>query len=430
MNPLDFFDSIQNRMDTANFDFVGMRRRFAALSGVLVLASWLAFIFVGPNWGIDFTGGTEIQVRFDDAIEISEVRDALETLGIPSDAIQEVGAADEYEFKIRIKDATFGSDALKTDVIERLQTTMGQDWVADWSKDVTFSAEVGARFSVRYQGARTMPPQVAPALEDIAGASVEEGREENEIVIKLPGLSDQIQEEIASAMQGRSFVVESVNAVGPKVGESLRRQGFSSLAATLGLVLVYVAFRFDIAFAPGAILALIHDVSLTVGVFVVAGIEFNLPIVGALLTIVGYSLNDTIVIYDRIRENQARYRREDLAGLINGSINETLTRTIATSLTTFLAISAFLFLGSSVIHDFVLAMMCGIVFGTYSTVFVASPMILGMDRLKPWLSSLIAIDTGDAEEGAEEEIPDQFLSESEKRRRERAENAAQGDDQV
>jgi preprotein translocase subunit SecF len=196
-----------------------------------------------------------------------------------------------------------------------------------------------------------------------------------------------------------------------------------SIAATLALVLLYVAFRFDIGFAPGAILALFHDVSLTVGIFVLAQLEFNLPMIGALLTIVGYSLNDTIVIYDRIRENRDRYRRKDLADLINVSINETLTRTVATSVTTILAITMLMFIGGPVIRNFAFAMFLGIIFGTYSTVFVASPMILVMEDVKPHLSKLIVTagtDEPDPVDDPPEGESDEPLTEAEKRRRARA----------
>ncbi|MCB9681415.1 MAG: protein translocase subunit SecF [Alphaproteobacteria bacterium] len=414
----DLVDKLKERFDSASFDFVAWRNVAGGISLVLVLLSWALFFGVGPKWGIDFTGGTEIHLRFDDDIAITDLRAALESLGIQGDAVQEVGGEGEHEFKVRIQDASFGSDALKAQVIDDLKKGMTENWVADWDRDITFSAEVGARFAVHYQGDRVLPGVLLSKLGDIQGVKVDEGREDNELIIKLPGLATQIEKEIKGAMGDRHFEVLSVDAVGPKVGESLRRQGVLSLASTLALVLVYVAFRFEIAFAPGAILALIHDVSLTVGLFIVLGREFNLPIIGALLTIVGYSLNDTIIIYDRIRENRSRHRREDLPGLINASISETLSRTIATSGTTFMAILPFMFLTSSVLADFVLAMLFGIVVGTYSTIFVASPMILFMDRVQPYLSKLVAIDTGEDVE-AGEDIPEQFLSESEKRRRER-----------
>ncbi|MFK7929867.1 MAG: protein translocase subunit SecF, partial [Myxococcota bacterium] len=239
----------------------------------------------------------------------------------------------------------------------------------------------------------------------------------------------------------RTFEVLSIDAVGPKVGGDLRTQGMLAILATLALVLLYVGFRFDIAFAPGAILALVHGVSITVGIFVILQREINLPMIGALLTIVGYSLNDTIVIYDRIRENQERYRRKDMADLINVSINETMARTLATSVTTFLAIVPFIIFGGEflqgffpglpsagdVIWAFAFAMLLGIVFGTYSTVYVASPTILVMEDVKPWLMKLlpnIGVAGDDDSDGDDDPAA---LTASEQRRRERRDKSARGD---
>ncbi|MCB9664195.1 MAG: protein translocase subunit SecF [Alphaproteobacteria bacterium] len=421
-------DRLKDWLDTRKVSWTSYRKQAALFSGVLVVLSWLSPLLITPNWGIDFTGGTEIHLKFDDPLDIGELRAALEAIDIPSDAVQEVGTEEEHEFKVRIKDAEFGAAELKAELVDALRANMGEDFVADWDRDVSFSAEVGARVSIRYQGDRILPKALEPALAGISGAKVQEGREDNELVVKLPGLSAQIEKRIASTLQGRTFEVVGVDAVGPRVGASLRTQGFNAILATLGLVLLYVAFRFDLGFAPGAVVALVHDVSLTAGFFVLVQHELNLPIVGALLTIVGYSLNDTIVIYDRIRENQARYRREDLAALIDTSINETLSRTLATSTTTLLAILPFLFLGGPVIEDFVMAMIFGVIVGTYSTVFIASPAILEMEKIKPWLASLVAVDTGE-EEGESEDVPEEFLSESEKRRRERERLARAQDDE-
>jgi preprotein translocase SecF subunit len=152
---------------------------------------------------------------------------------------------------------------------------------------------------------------------------------------------------------------------------------------SLALILVYVAFRFDLSFAPGAVTALFHDVTITIGVFCVLGREFSLPTIGALLTIVGYSLNDTIVVYDRIRENLHRYPRRDLAELINLSLNETLSRTLLTSVTTMLAVGSLILLGGPILQDFAIALAVGVIVGTYSSIYVASPMILALQKWLP-----------------------------------------------
>lgn len=416
------FEVIKNRLDALQVDWVGASRLFVPVSAVLVVLSWLSVGVIGPNWGIDFTGGTEIELAFEESIDIADLRETLSSIDIPSDAIQELGRGSS-RFSVRIRDASFGADAVQTQVTDALVASFGPDWI----ERIDFSAEVGARFSVIYKGDRKGPTQVRDALAGLDGATVAEGREEREIVIKLPGLASQVEREIADAMGGRAFEVLSVDAVGPKVGDALKQQGIVSVLATLALVLLYIAFRFDIAYAPGAILALIHDVSLTIGVFVLIEHEFNLPIIGALLTIVGYSLNDTIVIFDRIRENRDRYARKELVEMINVSINETMSRTLATSFTTLVAVSAFLVLGNAVIADFVLALFFGIIFGTYSTIFVASPMILAMERIKPRLMALIDIEGSDDEDEGVDAFQDEYLTESEKRRRERARLAEQAE---
>ncbi|MEZ4319780.1 MAG: protein translocase subunit SecF [Myxococcota bacterium] len=405
-------DFIKNKLTNTNIDFVGWRYIAGAVSSLMVIASWIAFFAIGPNFGIDFTGGTEIHLQFEDQVPISEVRQALSALQVSNDAVQQVGTAADREFKIRIQDPEFGSKEIRANVENRLREKFGADWI----KSTDFNAEVGARLTVTYNGEDVSVTQVKQALEGMSVANVSTGREEKQVIVVLPGLAQEIKKEITTAMGDKKFEVLAIDAVGPKVGADLQKQGFVSVAATLGLVLLYVAFRFDIGFAPGAVIALFHDVSVTVGIFVLMQLEFNLPMIGALLTIVGYSLNDTIVIYDRIRENQDRYRRKETKDLINTSINETLSRTLATSLTTMMAILMFLFIGGPVIQNFAFAMFLGIIFGTYSTIYVASPMILVMEDVKPWLSKLIAIQPAKA--AGEEEI-DPAMSESEKRRRER-----------
>jgi len=375
-----------------SFDFVGKRKFAAIFSGLLVLASLFLFFGQGPNWGIDFTGGTEIQMKFGQPTEISDVRKVLTDLGMSDDAVQQVNDPTDYQYIVRIQDTTYGADALRDEVITKLETKFGKDWIAETS----FDAQIGARLVVRYTGNAVTELSVEQALDGIEGVKVSDSPDDNTVQIKLPGVSAQVTEAIKNAFAGRDMEVEKADQVGPKVGGELRRKGFLAIGATLALILVYVAFRFDLAFAPGAVLALFHDVSIVVGIFVITGHEFNLPMIGALLTIIGYSLNDTIVIYDRIRENMRRYRRADTERLINDSINETMTRTLATSFTTGVAMLAFLFLGGPVIETFALAILLGVVFGTYSTIFVASPTILIMEDLRPHLSKMVAPLAGSA----------------------------------
>jgi preprotein translocase subunit SecF len=174
--------------------------------------------------------------------------------------------------------------------------------------------------------------------------------------------------------------VDRVEFVGPRVGEELRRDGLNALLLASLLILAYVAFRFSARFAPGAVVALVHDVAVTAGIFVMLGMEFDLRVLAALLATLGYSLNDTIIVYDRIRENMEVRTKADLPEVLNLSVNQTLSRTILTSSTTMLAVLALLILGGEVIRPFALAMSIGIVVGTYSSMFIAAPVLLFLER--------------------------------------------------
>ena len=191
-------------------------------------------------------------------------------------------------------------------------------------------------------------------------------------------LSDQVEDALrqANGVPESEKLVSRVEFVGPQVGAELRNQGIMAIVYALGFILLYIAVRFDLAFAPGAVVALIHDVMITMGVFALFGLEFNLPIIAAILAIVGYSLNDTIVVYDRIRENQLRYRGRGLRDLVNTSLNQTLSRTVLTSATTMLVVLALLIFGGGIIRDFSIALAVGIMIGTYSSIAVASPVYI------------------------------------------------------
>jgi preprotein translocase subunit SecF len=438
-------DGFKNWLDNLHIDFIKPWRVVASFSALMVLISWvLFFVWPGPQWGIDFQGGTELHLQFNveedgtriedaEPVTIDQIRSALAVIGLGDDVVQRIGAPERQEFQIRIKDTTSGSDDLQAQVLDSLRERYGADAVGEPRVD----AEVGTRMEIPFSSGRAPAVvEVASALKAIEGVQLAEGKDRAEVIVRLPGLAEILKRDLETELKV-PFRTLSMDSVGPKVGGDLRTQGIISVLITLGLVLVYIAFRFDIAFAPGAILALLHDVSLTLGVFVLLGLEINLPMVGALLTIVGYSLNDTIVIFDRIRENQDRYRRQDLASLINTSINETMTRTMATSVTTFLAIMPFLLFGGSlipqllgmpsagdVIWSFAFAMLLGIVFGTYSTIYVASPTILVMQRVKPYLAKLLPAPP--PEDEVEEGAVAGELTATEQRRRERAEAATRG----
>ena len=379
-------ERFKNYMNELNLDFVKWRYHFATVSGLMVLGSWLLFIFVGPNWGIDFTGGTEIHLKFAENVAIEDVRGAMSKIGVASDAVYNFGPAEAHEFKIRIQDPNFGVDEAEADIRARLEKGFGKDWI----QDATFSSEVGIRGSIVYKGEPVSVAEVRPLFADVVGVNIRPGVGDHELDIRLPGVANQIQRDMAGVLTDQEFVVLQVDSIGPKVGSELRVQAFIALAATLLLIMIYVAFRFEFSFAPGAIIALIHDTSLVAGAFVLTQREFNLSIIGALLTIIGYSLNDTVVIYDRLRENREMFPRMPTTEVINKSVNETMVRTITTSGATMLAMLPFLVIGGPVLADFSFAMVLGMVFGTYSTIYIASPGIILMEDLQPYLQRLIA----------------------------------------
>ncbi|MCP4807907.1 MAG: protein translocase subunit SecF [Proteobacteria bacterium] len=385
-----------------SIDFLGKRTIFGAVSAFLVICSIVSVFVVGPNWGIDFTGGTEIVLDFDEPTEIGEVRDAVGGIGLSPDAVQQINDDADYTFSIRVREATFGTEELKASVDGVVGETYGSDFIVQSRMD----AQVGASIVIEHKPGVTVDlVALNEALAAVEGAEAATFPEDNTFQVKLTNLSTQVKDSIAGALAGKKFEVLKVDAVGPKVGGDLRTQGLLAMGATIAFILLYIAFRFDLVFAPGAVIALVHDVALTIGVFVLMGEEVNLSMIGALLTIIGYSLNDTIVIYDRVRENMARYRKSDTIKLINDSINETLGRTLATSITTGLAILPLLFLGGPVIRTFALALLIGVIVGTYSTIFVATPSILVMEKVKPvlmaWLAPSVAPDPAEAEGAVE-----------------------------
>jgi len=198
---------------------------------------------------------------------------------------------------------------------------------------------------------------------------------------------------LAKAFGAESYTIESEETVGPKVGDELRKKGQLAILFTLIAILIYLSIRFDFNFAPGAIVALTHDVTITLGILVFLGVEFNLTILAAILTIVGYSVNDTIVVFDRIRENARRISSSTLIEVVNDSINTTLSRTIVTSVTTLIVVVILFFFGGGVIHDFALTFIIGIIIGTYSSIFVASPTFIFMYRHWPKLAVRLGLRT-------------------------------------
>lgn len=282
-----------------HIDFMGKFKSAMVFSGLLILAGIVSIVMHGGlKYGIDFKGGTLVQLKFPEAPPIDSIRSGLKEIGLADSTIQEFGSPN--------------------DILIRVERSEGK------------MEEMGS--------------QIKEALEETKGF--------------------------------KGIVVERVEMVGPKVGKDLRMKAMLSIVYAIIGIVIYISWRFEFQYAIAAIIALIHDVMITMGAFSMLDKEFTLVIVAAFLTIIGYSLNDTIVVFDRIRENTRRKSKESLSDLINTSINQTLSRTLLTSGTTLLVVVALFFLGGEIIHDFSFALLVGVVIGTYSSIFIASVFLL------------------------------------------------------
>jgi len=293
-----------------NIDFMGMRKPAIMVSLVLILISIISLGVRGLNLGIDFTGGTLIEVGYQQAADLNEVRDALTDAGFDDAIVQHFGSA--------------------TDVLVRVAPREGLD-----------TAKVSN--------------QVLDVLKN----------------------------------QDETVSMRRVEFVGPQVGEELTEDGGLALLIALVCILIYVTVRFEKRFAAGSVLALIHDVIITVGIFSILQLQFDLSVLAAILAVIGYSLNDTIVVFDRIRENFRKIRKATSENIINTSLNQTLSRTLMTSLTTLLVLMSLFFFGGEVIHGFATALIIGVLVGTYSSIYVASTAVLMLGVSKADLMPIV-----------------------------------------
>jgi preprotein translocase subunit SecF len=287
-----------------NIDFMAQRKLAIVVSGALLLVSLVSFGLRGLNYGIDFTGGTLIEVGYPETADLVQVRTDLSEAGYPRAVVQYFGTTH--------------------DVLVRL-APRGDVSKAELSSDVLR-------------------------------------------VLRKSG--------------GEGMQLRRVEFVGPQVGEELTEQGGLAMLIALGAILVYVSLRFQWKFSLGAVAALFHDVIVTIGFFSVLGFEFDLTVLAAVLAVIGYSLNDTIVVFDRVRENFRTMRKGTPIQIFNSSLNQTLSRTLMTSLTTLLVLVALFFLGGELIHEFAIALIVGVIVGTYSSIYVASTAAIGLGVMK------------------------------------------------
>jgi preprotein translocase subunit SecF len=392
---------------TTTFDFMGKRKGFLLLSCVLVVAAIGGAFTIGPKFGIDFMGGTEIQVAFKHKASSAQVRETLAALGFPGSEVVTFGAH-ESEYLIRLQTISPVTDeqaqaaraafekSLAGNEVSRFDLSPGGDKLTIRTAQEVPIPELEQAIT---NGGLTLaePDEIPVAVEEPGeeeAAEQESSAKRCEGVtctwphqklrvyeVNLKGVAERVMDGFRGTDFGKGAVKMRSEWVGPKVGQQLRVAGISSIVYALLFIMLYIAVRFDLRFAPGAVAALIHDVFITVGVFTVFRIEVTLATIAALLTIVGYSLNDTIVVFDRIRENISKLRERKLAQVINISINETLSRTVLTSLTTLIVVIVLLTVGwKTTIRDFAFALLIGVLVGTYSSIFIASPIVVWLDR--------------------------------------------------
>jgi len=330
-----------------NINFIGRRSKALFLSSTLILLTViLLLVRGGPNYGVDFAGGILIQVRFSQPTTPDAIRDALTSVAFEGSTIQEFGEKGRSEYLIRVSQADVDLSVLTQQVEESLNSAFGET-------------------NVEVRRVEMVGPKIGKDLREKALFAIFYAL--LFMVIYISGRFEYKWTMSIIMAACLAFAVYTMSLFGMSVIWLI----VVALLITIGL-----CWFLRLEYALGAIIALFHDVIITIGAFALTNREVTLPVIAALLTIVGYSLNDTIVVFDRIRENYRRYRRRDFSELINQSINETLSRTLLTSVTTLIVVAALFILGGGVIHDFAFALLVGIIVGTYSSIFVASPILL------------------------------------------------------
>ena len=379
-------------LTNTHINFMALRKPLGALSVLLVIAALVVVFGLGHlNIGIDFAGGTQVTVKFTEPVAIDEVRSALADAGFVGAGVQRFGDDDANEVLIRTK-------------LEEDQEEGSSDAILD-ALDQRFNAGApGGSFDLNRKGRedlvellvgadpedRVTPEEAADPLltgegeayyEAAADAILDERKEQGLIdsfdqLTTLAQVSPDVAQTLRDQTRLGGFSLLSAENVGPQIGSELASKGMWAIILSMIGMLGYIWLRFELRFGIGAVAAIIHDVAIVLGLYALAGYEFNLTTIAAFLTLVGYSVNDTVVVFDRVRENMRKIRRESLVEVLNRSLNQTLARTIMTSLTTLLAVGMLYLFGGDVIRGFAFIVMIGVVVGTYSSIFVASPVVL------------------------------------------------------
>ena len=385
-------------LSDTNIDFMKYRKFFVVVSAILITVGiFSVFIHGKLNVGVDFAGGTQMTLKFQDQPEPDELRQLLAAGGFDEAQIQRFGAEEDNEVLIRtaivegseegagdavlaLLDERYNPDAGGRLDINRAGSNAISALLAGEDPDAEAEAAEGDELAGPADDYRTAP--TAEAAEAILDLRREQGLVTDwDAVAALDNVLPEEAELLRERAYVGSFSVLGVENVGPQIGKELRVRGQLAVIFSLLGMMAYIWLRFELRFGVGAVVASLHDVLITLGLFALAGHEFNLTTIAGLLTLVGYSVNDTVVIFDRVRENMRKSRRMPMVEVMNLSLNQTLSRTVLTSGTTLLAVLCLYVLGGDVIRGFAFVLLVGVVVGTYSSVFVACPFTLLWEQL-------------------------------------------------
>jgi preprotein translocase subunit SecF len=381
-----------------NIDFMKYRKFWISISLVLIAVFFFALFSIHFNLGIDFVGGTQVTLRFSQQPQIDQLRSLLSAAGLGDAEIQRFGDASLNEVLIKTAVTKGTEEGSRDRVVVALDRRFNQGQAgrmdlnragADAISRLLAAGDPDHVAGLAAAAAGAAPGSGNPAVDHyaaVADALIKERRKNGlfrdwEAVRRTSGLSPAALAALRDKAALGDYSVVGVENVGPQIGKELRRQGYWAVALSLLGMLVYIGLRFELRFGIGAVMASIHDVLVTLGLFILMRFEFNLTTIAAFLTLIGYSTNDTVVIFDRVRENMRKNRRKPLIEVMNESINQTLSRTIMTGGLTMLTVAALLALGGDVLRGFAFVMTIGIIVGTYSSVYVASPFALLWEQL-------------------------------------------------
>ena len=376
------------------YDFMSKRRLFVGVSVVMVIASIVLMFVPGPRLGTDFRGGTEIEVAFEQPTNPAEIREAVQKAGFSRpDVIRVDDPNNPHRFMIRVQEVSTIAPEKQREIERAL--CYGDGLPAEECPEAKQATELkfspgGDKITVRFRGAPDLK-WIRDRVEPVGGVDLRAGANnpsiqnarDHKVEIQLMSKGDQIMSALTQHLGADKVPDTALRAewIGPKAGAQLRDSAIKSIVISLIFIMAYIAFRFDLRFAPGAVVALMHDAMVTIGVLVILKREINLTTIAAVLTIIGYSVNDTVVVFDRVRENLGKLRGATFLSLINTSLSEMLSRTILTSGTTIVSLLAFFVWGTGTLKDFALTLIVGLVLGTYSSIYVALPLTHWLDRV-------------------------------------------------